>query len=96
LIAAGLFIALLGIGLAAGLLLTVGCSENVHPGTRRDVCNAFTSGALAWWLAVLWPAALYASSWVVPALRRRGVLAGIVVAALAVVFWTILLGVVST
>lgn len=45
-------------GLFAGLLLGVGCSENVHPYTdTARVCDSFSAwDGFNWWLAVLGPA----------------------------------------
>lgn len=94
--AVGAFVALLLAGLAAGLSLTVGCSENLHPGsTRENACDTFAGGAVAWWLAVLWPAALYASSWLVPGLRGHRRITVLVIAALTTAFWVPLLVIVT-
>jgi hypothetical protein len=88
--------ALLFVGLCAGLLAIVGCSENVQPGTSREsVCSAVTDDAFSWWLAVLWPVVAYAASWLIPTLRRYAASVGFVVGVLAVGFWATLLVIVA-
>lgn len=86
--AVGIFVALLVAGLAAGLFLTLGCSENLQPGSsRKETCDAVAGGALTWWIAVLWPAALFGASRLVPWLNRHGIAVGALIAVLAAAFW---------
>ena len=90
--AIALSVALLGGGYLAGLLLTAACSENLRAGTRREsVCSTVAEGRVGFWLAVLWPVMVYAASWLIPGLRRRVGAVGLVIAALAMVFWARLL-----
>ena len=90
--ALGLSVVLLAGGCLAGLLFTVGCSENLHPHTRREgVCSTVADGTAEIWLAMLWPVVLYAATWLIPGLRRRVGAVGLVIAALGVVFWAPLL-----
>ncbi len=80
-----------------GQLFALGCSENLDPGTSRtDVCNSVGElWAPSWWLAVLWPAASFAVSQLIPPLRRHPIAVGAAISLLMVAFWTPLLLVVT-
>ena len=94
--AIGVLIIFLVAGLGAGLMLTVGCSENLQPGSsRKETCDTVAGGVLNWWIAVLWPAALFGVSRLIPSLNRHGIVVSLVVAVLAVAFWTPLFVVVN-
>ena len=57
-------------GLFLGVLLLVGCSENLHPGTDRTrACEAWESG-FRWWLLVTLPPALLLVGGFLPGKRR--------------------------
>jgi hypothetical protein len=89
--------ALVGAAYILGQLLALGCSENLEPGTTRtDVCNSVGDlWAPSWWLSVLWPAALFLGSQLVPPLRRHPIAIAAGTGLLMVAFWTPLLLVVT-
>jgi hypothetical protein len=73
-------------------LFALGCSETVSPEVTTDPCEAIEeTWTLGWWLAVLWPAALFVGSLFVRRAREHMVIAGALIAGLAVAFWVPLL-----
>jgi hypothetical protein len=73
-------------------LVVWACSsgEEARGSVEADLCAALDPvGSAGWWLATLWPVALFAASQLSPSLRRNALLAGFCVAALTVAFWAI-------
>ena len=85
------FAAFIVVGVLLGLLLATACSENLDPGTtRKQVCDAVAENGVRWWLAVLWPAAVFTGFHFL--LRRKHVLMSVVITvALMAAFWIPLL-----
>ena len=72
-----------------GIGFIVGCSEEAQgSGTREGACEVVTSGASAWFLAVLWPSALFAISQLFPWSREHGLTLALAIVVLAIAFWT--------
>lgn len=95
--AAIIIVALVAAGHLLGQLFALGCSENVEPGTvRGDVCDDVGGlWSFTWWLAVLWPAALFALSLLIPTLRKHPISVAALIGLLVAAFWTALLLAVS-
>lgn len=75
-------------GYFCGLLFAVGCSE-LPESDSGAACDAIgESWTFMWWLAVLWPAALFAGSRLIPILREHGQLTVFLTVVLIVAFWT--------
>jgi hypothetical protein len=95
--AATVIVALVVAGHFLGQLFALGCGENVEPGTvRGDACDDVGGlWSFTWWLAVLWPAALFALSQLIPQLRKHPISVAAVIGLLMAAFWTALLLAVS-
>ena len=67
-------------------------NENRDPALAdNEVCDLLgPTPGLRWWLAVLWPSALFGISQLSETLRRHSVLAGAVATALAATFWIVI------
>ena len=80
-----------------GHFFALGCTENLEAGTSRaEVCDSIGElWTATWWLAVIWPAVLFAASQLVPPLRRHPIVMAAAAALLMIAFWTPLLLVVS-
>jgi hypothetical protein len=96
-------VAVLAFGLAIagfflGLMLGVGCSENLHPNTDRTrVCESMRAwDGFKWWLIVLSPALLLLASQAIPWFRRHPLLTTTAIVLVMAPVWTYLLLVVSS
>ncbi len=93
----GFVLALVVAAHITGQFFALACSESSNPEPRQQsTCDAI--GGLwtaTWWLAVLWPAALFVGVQFIPRLREYGIVAGVLVAILMVVFWVPLLSIVT-
>lgn len=78
---ASLTLVLLFSGLVGGVLVGLGCSENVDAGTARgSVCSALgEAGGARWWLLALAPAAIFLAGATTPWGRTRLVLLAIAI-----------------
>ena len=85
-------------GLFLGMLLGIGCSENVYANTdRADVCDTVRAwDGFTWWFLVLSPAALFVGSQLLPWFQRHALTAFVSVAIVLGGIWVYLLLVVSS
>jgi hypothetical protein len=86
------------VGFFLGLMLVVGCSENLHPNTDRTrVCESMRAwDGLKYWLVVLSPALVLLASQAFPWFRRHPLLATTAIVLVIAPVWTYLLLVVSS
>ncbi len=94
----GCAIGLVVVGLALGLMLVVGCSENLHPNTdRARMCDTMQGrSGFTWWFAVLCPALVLLASQVVPWFRRHALLTAVSILVVTVAGWSYVLLIVSS
>jgi hypothetical protein len=85
-VAALIGFALVAGGVFGGLLLLAACSENPSP---NAACDSVNSSQASWWIAVLWPAGLFAASRFVALFRQHTTATAGAVAALGAVFWVV-------
>ena len=92
----GSAIFILGVGLIGGLLFTVGCSENLFPGTDRErICNSIGETP-QWHLLVLAPLFALSLTQAFAWFRRRAWLAALAILLVTVLGWTYLLLIASS
>jgi hypothetical protein len=87
-VALGLVLALQFVAVGLGVGSIAACSESSSLATTGETaCEVVTSSTLSWFVAVLWPSALFAATQLVPWARRHSLPIAIATTFLTILFW---------